>query len=289
MMNTFRYWHAQTNKKQLAQLQHDKAKESQEQGHVNDLLLKKDSALFGLDGINLPQNGRHSFLQRPWEHPRDDCARRWGNESCDRQMLGDSNHRNTLSTMLNLTESNTFKEFTWDETHKTFIDFLTTDRPEVLWLIRLQRKNPHQRLQKSIHTEELWMAEDTEGLRFELDDTVRFSSECLIVRNVFKNWSARNPEVQFCFPICSKALKTLLEKEPITFDDLKIVREISGQHVRNILEFDEKDSPAGGQREQHSLSEGCRNLLSLILRIVDEQWYVLEGIRRKLREQEGIQ
>ena len=31
--------------------------------------------------------------------------------SCGRQMLGDSNHRNTLSTMLNLTESNTFKEF----------------------------------------------------------------------------------------------------------------------------------------------------------------------------------
>jgi hypothetical protein len=52
--------------------------------------------------------------------------------SCDRQMLGDSNHRNTLSTMLKLTESNTFKEFTWDGTHQTFIDFLTTERPEVL-------------------------------------------------------------------------------------------------------------------------------------------------------------
>ncbi len=63
------------------------------------------------------------------------------------------------------------------------------------------------------------MAEDTEGLRFEVDDTVRFSSECLIVRNVFLNWSARNPEVQFCSPICSKPLKTLLEKEPVTFDD----------------------------------------------------------------------
>ena len=80
------------------------------------------------------------------------------------------------------------------------------------------------------------MAEDTEGLKIEVDDTVRFSSECLIVRNVFLNWSARNPEVQFCFPNCSKVLKTLLEEEPITFDDLKIVREISGQHVRNILE-----------------------------------------------------
>jgi hypothetical protein len=55
--------------------------------------------------------------------------------SCGRQMLGDGNHRNTLSTMLNLTESNTFKEFTWDGTHQTFIDFLTTERSEVLWLI----------------------------------------------------------------------------------------------------------------------------------------------------------
>ena len=107
--------------------------------------------------------------------------------------------------MLNLTESNTFQEFTWDHTHQTFIDFLTTERPEVLWLIRLQRKNQQQRLQTSIHTEELWMVENTERLTIELDDTVRFSSECLIVRNVFLNWSARNPEVQFCFPICSKA------------------------------------------------------------------------------------
>ena len=172
--------------------------------------------------------------------------------------------------MLNLTESNTFQEFTWDHTHQTFIDFLTTEKPEVLWLIRLQRKNQQQRLQTSIHTEELWMAENTERLTIELDDTVRFSSECLIVRNVFLNWSVRNPEVQFCFPIWSKDFKTLLEKEPITFDDLKIVREISGQHVRNILEVDKQDSTVGGQRAQHSLSEGCRNLLILILRIVDE-------------------
>jgi hypothetical protein len=49
------------------------------------------------------------------------------------------------------------------------------------------------------------MAENTEQLTIELHDTVRFSSECLIVRNVFLNWSSRNPEVQFCFPICSKA------------------------------------------------------------------------------------
>ncbi len=74
------------------------------------------------------------------------------------------------------------------------------------------------------------MAEDTKGLRFELNETVRFSSECLIVRNVFLNWSARKPEVQFCSPIFSKPLKSLLEKEPVTFDDLKIVREIGGKH-----------------------------------------------------------
>ena len=183
--------------------------------------------------------------------------------------------------MLNLTESNTFKEFTWDGTHQTFIDFLTTERPEVLWLIRLQRKNQQQRLQTSIHTEDLWMTENTEQLTIELHDTVRFSSECLIVRNVFLNWSSRNPEVQFCFPICSKALKTLLYKEPITFDDLKIVREISGQHVRNILEVDKQDSTVGGQRAQHSLSEGCRNLLSLNSdcgRIVEDNVYSYCGL-----------
>jgi hypothetical protein len=65
-------------------------------------------------------------------------------------------------------------------------------------------------------------------------------------------------------------LKALLEKEPVTFDDLKIVREISGKHVQNILEFDKQDSTVGRQRAQHSLLEGCRNLLRLILRIVDE-------------------
>ena len=59
------------------------------------------------------------------------------------------------------------------------------------------------------------------------------------MRNVFLNWSARNPEVQFCFPICSDSLKTLLVEDHINFRDLQIVREISGQHVRNILEFDQ--------------------------------------------------
>ena len=95
------------------------------------------------------------------------------------------------------------------------------------------------------------------------------------------NWSSRNPEVQFCFPVCSKALKTLLYKEPITFDDLKIVREISGQHVRNILEVDKQDSTVGGQRAQHSLSEGYRNLLSLNSdcgRIVEDNVYSYCGL-----------
>ena len=71
MMNTFRHWHAQENKKELAQLQLDKAMESEQPGHVNELH-KKESALFGLDGINLPQNRRHSFHQRPWEHSLED-------------------------------------------------------------------------------------------------------------------------------------------------------------------------------------------------------------------------
>jgi hypothetical protein len=96
MMNTFRYYHASDNKRQMAKLQHDKARAFTLAGIANDLLDKKQSALWGLDALNLPQGGRHSFLQRPWEHPRDDCARRWRNGmlSCGRQMLGDSNHRN---------------------------------------------------------------------------------------------------------------------------------------------------------------------------------------------------
>jgi hypothetical protein len=193
--------------------------------------------------------------------------------SCGRQMLGDSNHRNTLSTMLNLTESNTFKEFAWDETHQTFIDFLTRERPEVLWLIRLERKNEEQRVARGFDTEELWEAQNTQELIIKDGDKVRYSCKCLLVRNVFLNWSARNPEIQFCSPICSKPLKALLEKEPVTFDDLKIVREISGQHVRNILEFDQYEYTEGGQNavlELYSVSDDCRKLLSLILWIVDE-------------------
>ena len=104
-------------------------------------------------------------------------------------------------------------------------------------------------------------------------DTVRFSRKCLLVRNVFLNWSARNPELQFCFPICSDSLKTLLEEDHINFRDLQDVREISGQHVRNILEFDQHEYTEGGQTallQLYSLSEDCRQLLNLILRIVDE-------------------
>ena len=80
-------------------------------------------------------------------------------------------------------------------------------------------------------------------------------------------------ECTVCFPICSDSLKTLLVKDHINFRDLQIVREISGQHVRNILEFDQYEFTEGGQRtvlELYSLSDDCRKLLRLILRIVDE-------------------
>jgi hypothetical protein len=72
MMNALRHWYDQDIKKQLAQLQLDTAMESEQPGHVNDLEHKKECALFGLDGILLPQNDRHSFLLRPWEHYLDD-------------------------------------------------------------------------------------------------------------------------------------------------------------------------------------------------------------------------
>ena len=153
----------------MAKLQHDKARAFKLAGIANDLLDKKQSALWGLDALNLPQGARHSFLQRPWEHPRDDCARRWGNRvtNAHRQMLGNRKHRKTLSKMLDLTDSKTFKEFSWDSTHTEFVDFVQENRPEVLWLIRLQRKNQQQRIQTSIHTEELWMTENTERLTIE--------------------------------------------------------------------------------------------------------------------------
>jgi len=274
MMNTFRYYHAQENKKQMAKLQHDKARALKLSGIANDLLDKKQSALWGLDAVNLPQGVRHSFLQRPWEHPRDDCARRWGNRVTNdhRQMLGNRKHRKTLSQMLALTESDTFKEFSWDSTHTAFVDFVKEQRPEVLWLIRFESKNEQQRLANGLNTEELWEAQNTQELKIEDEAKVRFSCECLLVRNVLLNWSARNPEVQFCFPIWSDSLKTLLEKDPINLHDLKKVREISGQHVRNILEFDQHVF-TGGQSSLvslYSLSQDCRSLLRLILRIVDE-------------------
>jgi hypothetical protein len=86
--------------------------------------------------------------------------------------------------------------------------------------------------------------------------------------------------VQFCFPICSDSLKTLLVEDHINFRDLQIVREISGQHVRNILEFDQYEYTEGGQNavlELYSVSDDCRKLLSLILRIVDESLKTKSG------------
>ena len=190
-----------------------------------------------------------------------------------RQMLGNRKHRKTLSQMLALTDSNTFKEFSWDSTHTEFVDFVQQNGPEVLWLIRLERKNEEQRVARGFDTEELWEAQNTQELIIKDGDKVRYSCKCLLVRNVFLNWSARSPEVQFCFPICSDSLKTLLVEDHINFRDLQIVREISGQHVRNILEFDQYEYTEGGQNavlELYSVSDDCRKLLSLILWIVDE-------------------
>jgi hypothetical protein len=52
---------------------------------------------------------------------------------------------------------------------------------------------------------------------------------------------ARNPEVQFVFPICIESLKTALANATCTYEDLVDVRESSGQHVRDILDFDLND------------------------------------------------
>ena len=71
-----------------------------------------------------------------------------------------------------------------------------------------------------------------------LETSVRFSSVCQIVRNVFSNWAARNPEVQFIFPICAEALRKLVGMDDYTAHDVSAARENSGQHIRSILDFD---------------------------------------------------
>jgi hypothetical protein len=76
---------------------------------------------------------------------------------------------------------------------------------------------------------------------------------------------ARNPEVQFVFPICIESLKTALANATCTYEDLVDVRESSGQHVRDILDFDLNDPrkvPASPSQSDHSLSDECRPRVS---------------------------
>jgi len=76
---------------------------------------------------------------------------------------------------------------------------------------------------------------------------------------------ARNPEVQFVFPICIESLKTALANATCTYEDLVDVRESSGQHVRDILDFDLNDPrkvPGSPSQSDHSLSDECRPRVS---------------------------
>ena len=275
MLNTTRYWHAQENKVQLARLQW----KYHENGKLNDLTQIKPHALFGVDAINLPQAARHSFLCRPWEHPPDGCERRWSSSvsSVNRQMIHSGPHRTTLSSMLDVTPTNDFKTFEWKETHKALVLWLREHRATVLWLIRLECKDsqfriksPSRNTRSTGRTMELWTTPDNLDT-ITVGTIVRFSSECKIVRNVLKNWSARNPEVQFLFPICMEALKTVLAKATCTCQDLYAVRESSGQHVRDIVDFDLNDPRKVLPSPSHafSLSDECRGLLKVIVEIVD--------------------
>ena len=74
-----------------------------------------------------------------------------------------------------------------------------------------------------------------------------------------------NPEVQFVFPICIESLKTALANATCTYEDLVDVRESSGQHVRDILDFDLNDPrkvPGSPSQSDHSLSDECRPRVS---------------------------
>jgi hypothetical protein len=280
MMNTFRYWHAQENKLQLVRLQYKYA-----QGQLEDLLKPKPCALFGIDAINLPQGGKHSYLCRPYEHPPDGCKWRWSNPtpSKQRQMIGEAVHRKTLSSMLEVTSSHAFQEFEWNQKHLDLVHFLRSQgRHAVLWLLRIEWKHPTELalvtvgttrsgVQKTKHRWVMKTTDELDGMK--LGSKVRLSSECQTVRNVFLNWSSRNPELQFGFPICTKALKTLLTTDTCTREDLVGVRESSGQHVREILDFDLNDPkkvfPSACHTE-HFVSVECRSLLQLIVDIVDD-------------------
>ena len=196
-------------------------------------------------------------------------------------MIGKHVHRQTLSSMLKVTSSDAFQEFEWNQEHLDLVHFLREqNRHAVLWLIRIEWKHPTElvlvsRTRSSVQkTEHHWVMKTPDELDgMELGSKVRLSSECQTVRNVFLNWSSRNPEVQFVFPIGSKALKSLLTKDTCTREDLVAVRESSGQHVREIMDFDLNDPKkvsSSACHTEHSLSAECRTLLKLIVDIVDD-------------------
>ena len=286
MMNTARYWHGQENKLQMVRLQLEKY----QKGQMDDLQRTKPSKLIGVDGINLPQGGKHSYLCRPYENPAEDCEWRWHNpvSSDRRQMIGPL-HKEALSSMLDVTSNNDFVEFKWAQKHQELVEHLKEqNREAVLWLIRLEKKDPTKRAAKSKHpsfeqTEEFWepvKLDDLHAIKF--DTQVRLSSHCKLVRNVFENWCARNPELQFAFPTYSVALKEMLTKDTCTLEELAVVRQESGQHVREIVDFDlnhpNKVSP-GAHHSEQSLSTECRTLLQLIVKIVDDS---LKSTRTKI-------
>jgi hypothetical protein len=273
MMSTFRYFHAAENILQMARLQLD----MWFVGKTHELTQPRPHALFGVDGTFLPQGTRHAFIRRGWEHPEPDCNERWGNpvESRDRQMIGVPHHRATLATML-VTKKGFFQEFKWTQEHIDFIHFLDTDRDSVLWLIRLECKHDTVRtrpVKPNALSQPLWQQQTKEMLKnIKLETSVRLSSVCQIVRNVFLNWAARNPEVQFIFPICAESTRKLVDADDHTSHDLSAARENSGQHIRNILDFDLRLQAPGGpdaSNAEYSLSSPCRKLLRLILQVVD--------------------
>ena len=277
MMNTTRYWHAQENKLQMVRLQLEKYK----QGKMDDFRRTKPGKLFGVDGINLPQGGRHSYLCRPYENPAEDCEWRWHNPvSSDRRQMIAPRHKGALSSMIQETSSNDFEEFEWSQKHKELVEYLKEQsREAVLWLIRLETKDPTKRAAKSERpsfeqTDEFWEPVKLEKLHtIKFTTQVRLSSDCKSVRNVLKNWCSRNPEIQFLFPTYSVTLKKMLTKKTCNREELATVRKESGQHVREIVDFDLNDpnkaSPGVSHGEQ-SLSAECWALLQLVVKIVDD-------------------
>lgn len=273
MMSTFRYFHAAENILQMVRLQC----EMWFLGKTHELTQHRPHALFGVDGTFLPQGARHAFIRRGWEHPEPDCNERWGNpvEPRDRQMIGVPHHRATLATMLG-TKKRCFQEFKWTQEHIAFIQFLETDRNSVLWLIRFECKNDTVRTRPVEHSalsQPLWEQQTNEMLKnIKLETSVRLSSVCQIVRNVLLNWAARNPEVQFIFPTCAESLRKLVDTDDHTLHDVNAARENSGQHIRNILDFDLHLQSLGGpnaSNAEYSLSSPCQKLLRLILQVVD--------------------